>query len=133
MTTATITQCTECDDPLSDEEIEYPTDKGEGPICTNCECANHHWTCEFCQNCEEDDYIVEIFAVYDGDEAEVPVGIYRILRRPFYYQGMLGGGGVFPDCVERVADLPQGQECEQPCAFLCRDCAKPYQQAEVTP
>ena len=127
MSEVAINPCAECGDPLTKEEIENPVDKGNGPLCTTCECELYHWQCEFCGNCEDDDYEVKIFAVFDAEAAGVPTGIYRILRRPFYRQPLIGGGDIWPDCVERVADLPVDRHAEDfwyPCAMLCRDCER---------
>ena len=119
--------CYECEKPLSKEEIEDPVDFGDGPLCTDCECENHHWTCDFCEECEDEEYTAEIFAVHDGEAAGIPAGVYHILARPFYRQGMIGGGEIFADRVKRVADVPAEQEEGfAPCSMLCRECAKPY-------
>lgn len=126
--TATVTKvlCADCEEPLTDEEIESPSEYGDGPVCCTCEYENYFWSCEFCEEYQSNEYDIELFAVFDED-AGVPIGVYRILETPYCSSWMIGRNHIYERCVKRIGDLPEGAKQElAPCALLCEPCAKKY-------
>jgi hypothetical protein len=129
------TQCADCNKSLTPEEIADPfsPDSG-GPVCYTCEIEEYSDTCTICQELKRDDEFDLAFAVFDAEAAfqgdNGKVGIYRIKRRPFYMQGIVGSGWLLDDHVEWMAPLPDGAESDHyPCGVVCEECAAPHLKA----
>lgn len=122
---ATVTMlCSYCERTLEDEELSSPYPDADGnPICMECECENFHFPCGLCEECEDIQWEAFGFAVFDFKEADLPAGIYRVLKRPFYLQPLIGRGSIDKERVEWIAPLPEGEQGNgYACAYLCRDC-----------
>jgi hypothetical protein len=80
-----------------------------------------------CCCCDEDVHMHkgDLIVVADEDEAGLDAsGVYRTLRWPFYMSGLIGGGFMFDDSLQLVADVPHDADTNDYAAGpLCRSCA----------
>lgn len=127
MTTAEVTFCTWCGDPLEGEELDNPG-KIEGDIvCDEC-CEDWEYENSFeCAVCHErhiDGEQSNFFILVD-ESLGIP-GLYEAMEFPFYAQPMLGRPWMYEDAVRRVGELPAGAQVEEaPCEYVCTSCIKP--------
>ena len=89
-----------------------PNDDDEGITDCFC-CSEQHHMHEGGLIAVEDEYLSEL------DEP----GVYRTTRWPFYTNGLVGGGYLHEDSVERVADLPADVRSDFAAGSLCPACA----------
>jgi hypothetical protein len=122
-------KCSECDNKLTSEEIEYPyLGYDDKPICSECECREYHFTCAICQDCDDIKFQHTVLLVFD-DDAGVAPGVYRITDRP-YFGGSMFSSSIYGSSVSRIGDLPEGLECNYPCGHACRGCIEENSWAE---
>ena len=79
-----------------------------------------------CFCCSEQHHMHEggLIAVVDEGMAELDEpGVYRTTRWPFYTNGLVGGGYLHEDSLERVADLPDDVHSDFAAGSLCPACA----------
>ena len=116
--------CEYCGNRLTDEEIEYPP--GAGPeegelICEDCYHERYEFTCCWCQNYDLDEY-QHVFLVLTEKVDDFKPGVYRIVAKPYYADGMIEGF-ILPHAIERVCAVPDGVDTEgYPAGHLCREC-----------
>ena len=125
--TDTATQCAFCGDPIDAINDAYESEDGE-LLCADC----YEDEIYMCARCRESAWmrvrekIGAILVVFD-DDLEVPPGLYRIHRHPYYRNPMIGRCELLEDCLTRVADVPADMKRDwYPCGHLCEQCAKPY-------
>jgi hypothetical protein len=125
-----IARCEHCERELTNEEIEYPYED-EPECCEDCYCERQHFTCCLCQ--EHDDKRVQhrLVVIVNEDEEldnnDLAPGIYRVLRRPYATQPMVGSGWIEETSVSYLAPLPPHIDTgDYPCGHLCRDCQEHY-------
>ena len=115
--------------------------ESRGKICDECWREEHYFTCH---NCEEDEdkakecVIGTLFALWERvevrcgpdvewiDDGEMIPGIYRIIKWPMYYDGIIEAG-LYGDAFQWVSPLTEemvrkGTYADYPCGPLCGDC-----------
>lgn len=103
--------CSRCGDELDEEEKACPSLDADGDaVCDRC---YEEYCCAECSRCSETtdksdlktDPGLFIIMMEETDE-DLPVGYYRILRRPFFVDAMLSGWFI-QGALQRVADLDE--------------------------
>lgn len=125
------TLCARCAQPLTPEEIKYPVWWGDGggwgtgghPLCCDCEHEVYDFTCSLCGDyANKESEKSQVFAVFDGEEAEVPSGLYIDLGYPRctsnYFNMWLHEGN-----IGRVGSLLMKDSLDgYPCGEICTSC-----------
>lgn len=118
---ATQTKCSECGEPIVADHA-YPGEDNTD-LCELCY-KDGTYPCGVCDEREYSTFDWNLFLVLQADEAGLPIGLYRIIKRPFYRWSTTGPEEIFPDAVERIGDLPDDATGGDgfACTLLCRDC-----------
>jgi hypothetical protein len=77
-------------------------------LCEDCYDEEYRTYCPLCEDSFEKDDITEYFFISKETSKEVhkPIGMYKILKYPFYYGDCLSGfDDFFDDAIEKVSDL----------------------------
>ena len=117
--------CNYCREPLTEEEEASPALYEGETLCNTCHCDLNHFTCSWCEGCGENEEKHRYVMVFDADEAGVALpGLYRVTTTPYYWHGLIGGGGLDPWAVTWLGFVA---ECRTdpdgaPCGHLCLDC-----------
>lgn len=123
--------CSRCDGELNQEEMDDPIEGDDGNICWECEKELNWDTCSLCEetvrNEDLESSVGELIVLFEECGEEFPAGYYRVMRHPFYCQGLIGGGFFFGGAIERVADLDDNakraaSDSWYPSAALCKEC-----------
>ena len=119
--------CQRCDCDLPEDENYWAEGYDEG-VCSDC----YRDIVVTCQLSGEDDVMPSDVSPYILVKAELartcyrPPGIYRVLRRPFIFGSLLGGGSLTDYYVRFVAPLPKPDHHYEISGHICRKAAKPY-------
>lgn len=111
----TCKECTNCGDPLDDDEIASPYHDDDGSVmCETCYEDKFEDWCSLCdelvektQLTAEPGHLVVVFdeaPVRCGDDLKA--GYYRVLRWPFFADGMIEGHFI-DGALQHVADLDE--------------------------
>ncbi len=96
-------------------------------LCGDCYIDDFTFECVRCHESkpiEEQGQIGAHIVIVDEDEADKPVGLYRILNHPYYVSAVVGAGWIIGSAVDRVGDVPQGIDTDgYPVGHLCRECS----------
>lgn len=116
---------------------EVLTDKDE-LLCEECYDEEYRTVCPLCEeSCEKED-MTEYFFITKKTSKTVhkPIGMYKILKYPFYYGDcVFGFDAFFDDAIEKVSDLNikeayymhnPNNEKDILLDCICPDCAKRY-------
>jgi hypothetical protein len=110
---AEVADCTWCGEALSEEEAEHPDRDDDGDaICERCHTEHFMDNCSRCAELVDSDDLDttpgQVIAIYDAAPVlckdDLEPGYYRILKRPFFADGMIEGY-FYGDALRRVADL----------------------------
>jgi len=137
--------CSYCNDPLTEEEIETPNIVDDGyhkypdpetgeKICDECYDDSFRGTCLRC--CEVVDSVdldadvgrlIGLWEDSPGSGEDLSAGYYRVLEMPFYCSSMLGGGWFYTRSLEWVRDLDDdgktaAHESYSNAGPICKDC-----------
>jgi len=123
LTTEITHDCNCCGCELDGEEQESPRLDADGdPICDGCYQERYEFTCCWCEELEHIDHQHKLLVVDNAEEAGMPRGVYEIVRKPYYADGMIEGH-LYEDALKRIADVPDGLKIEwYPCGHLCKRC-----------
>lgn len=90
------------------EYPEHPDDKEYDLLCEDCYTDKYRETCPVCEEYYMKDEFTEYFFISKSTTREVhmPIGLYKILKYPFYYGDCVTGFDAFFDnSLEKVSDL----------------------------
>ncbi|MBP1614517.1 MAG: hypothetical protein H6Q13_1965 [Bacteroidetes bacterium] len=132
-------QCDNCGKSIY-EMCDFPEvliDKDE-LLCEECYDDEYRTTCPLCEEYYEKEDMTDYFFITKDISKQVhkPVGMYKILKYPFYYGDCISGfDAFFDDVIEKVSDLnieeaysiinPNNKE-EVLMDCICPDCAEKY-------
>jgi hypothetical protein len=119
-------ECSFCGEPLDGEESDSPRlDPDDGkPTCDDCYHEHFEFTCCCCQNYGEVADQHNLLVVLE-ETSDVKPGVYKVVDKPYYTQGMIGSGWLHPWALERIADLnPDIGDDGYPCGHLCLECQR---------
>lgn len=129
--TEVIVECTHCDNVLDIEEAESPERDEDGDvICDRCYEELYRDDCSRCGEIVDKTDLPagpdNLIIMMEETDSDLPVGYYRVLRRPFFVDGMICGW-FLKDALQRVADLDkQGQYAAEnrytAAGPMCRHC-----------
>jgi hypothetical protein len=119
---------------------DYPVLPGgrDEVICEYCYDEHYRTVCALCEEHVDNDYMSEYFFISKGMSKEVgrEMGMYKILKYPFYYGNCVTGfDDFFNDAIEKVSSLNieeclsvrySGIECDVFLDRVCSDCAEEY-------
>ena len=136
--TNTPDACTDCgyeSDTEHGESLRTADDDsrlGEGErLCYECFSDHYEFFCCGCSTMRSNEEEHEVLAVtgsLPGLSGSVEPGVYRVIERPYYADGMIEGY-VFNDAIERVADLPPRIDTGgEPAGQMCRECGDRFPQ-----
>ena len=77
-------------------------------LCEDCYDEEYRTTCPICEESWEIDEMTDYFFISKSNSKEVgkPSGIYKILKRPFYYGDCVTGFDAFFDgAIQKVSDI----------------------------
>ena len=126
-------QCDYCGDSIFELD-DFPEVDVEKDMVSCEDCYDEHFktTCPSCENSYTDDELTDYFFI-TKDTAETvnrPVGLYKILKRPYFYGDCVTGfDDFFPDAIEKVLDIDLNKkgvllDC------ICQDCLSRYLKTE---
>jgi len=129
-------ECTGCGKSIF-ELYDFPEiDIEESEIlCESCYDEDYREYCPICENSYDiKDGKSDYFVVNkEGTkEANIPIGIYHILKRPYFYGDCVYGfDGVFNDSIKQVSkiNIEDFQELES-CTCICSECIDLYLKKE---
>jgi hypothetical protein len=115
--------CNCCGCKLDSEEFEQPKlDEYGDPICDQCYEEEYEFKCCWCNQHEHNDQADKFLVVANAEEAGFPHGVYEIVIKPYYRDGMIEGS-LIKSSLKRIADVPEGLKIElYPCGHLCQSC-----------
>ena len=107
-----MSQCTWCEKQLDSEEKENPRKSEDDEIiCDSCYEDKYQDRCGYCTEIVDktelnhfaitQNIVENMFNIPDG------TGIYKPLRRPFYYGSILQDEAFFIGAIEKVTELPE--------------------------
>lgn len=123
------------------EYPEHPEDKEYDLLCEDCYTDKYRETCPVCEECYMKDEFTEYFFISKATTREVhmPIGMYKILKYPFYYGDCVTGfDAFFDDSLKKVSDLDIGKASELRgysksdilLDCICPNCLEKYSQKE---
>lgn len=127
-------RCSYCSHDLDDEEREYPSHDESGDVLCDA-CYDEHYR-DYCGRCAEKvdtsdldtspGQLIGIWNTAPASGGELAPGYYRVKRRPFYVDWMIGGH-FYADALEFVLPLDemgrhQAEEAMHCSGPLCGDC-----------
>lgn len=127
--------CTYCGDTLDSEEAESPQhDESNDVMCDSCYDSHYRDYCSLCDEFVEkidlDTSPGKLIVVFEEVPAtgthDLSPGYYRILKRPFFADGMIEGH-FYGHALQRVLPLDeQGERAAKDASFysgpMCSDC-----------
>ncbi len=129
-------ECTDCGKSIF-ELYDFPEiDIEQGEIyCEDCYNENYLEYCPLCENRYDikegkSDYFV--VNKEGSKEANIPIGIYQILKRPYFYGDCVTGfDGMFNDSIKHVSkiNLEEIMSIES-CECICPECVELYLKKE---
>ena len=129
-----VVACTYCDRELDDEERENPSRDESGEVM--CDACYDEEFRDYCGRCDEKvdasdldtspGQLIGIWNTAPASGGELVPGYYRVKRRPFYVDWMIGGQ-FYADALEFALPLDewgkrQSQEAMCLSGPLCNDC-----------
>lgn len=119
--------CSFCGEILIPEQAANPMlDKNDGkPCCDDCFHEKFEFTCFWCGNYEDEDYMDKILVITE-ECGGLPAGTYRILELPYFTSNYFS---MWWDksALERIGGIPPGfiiEEDDYPSGHLCSGCAE---------
>ena len=115
--------CNCCGRKLDGEEQEQPKlDEDGDPICDQCFEEEYEFRCCWCDQSEHNNHADKFLVVANAEEAGFPRGVYEIVSKPYFRDGMTEGS-LIKSALKRIADVPEGLKIEwYCCGHLCQSC-----------
>lgn len=137
-------KCDHCGKSIFDLN-DFPEIRDGEVFCEDCYSVEHRTICPICEEEYEKDDKTDYFFITKSTtmDARLPIGLYKALKRPFFYGDCVTGfEGFFDGAVEQVNDLNidefvsiklsrlNNDEEEIETDMICPDCAKLFTQYE---
>ena len=138
-----VTTCWVCSEKLNEEEVECPSKDENGDVICD-ECYREHYEqecpicCEYVHNDDIDPDIGSVIGIWEdapGSGETLEPGYYRVLRMPFFMDGMIGSGSFFSSSLEKIAILDEdglraAKEAGAMAGPICKECQGTIEQTQ---
>ena len=132
-------ECDDCGESFFEMD-DFPdiSIENDEVLCEDCYFDKYRDTCIICEESYEKEDVSDYFFITQKNTktAGIPVGMYKVLKRPFYYGDCITGfDAFFNDSIEKVSNMDINKvyaahnprnEKEITADLICPDCAEKY-------
>ena len=120
--------CEYCDVEIPEDEECWQTDADgkEILICTSCFYNNYSECCLCCGYVPDEEMgaLGNILCCVDSEAAELPLGLYEVIKHPYYFSNHFSEG-LFIDSVRYLGEKPLSVDTNgAPIGCVCTECSK---------